>query len=57
MDLVSRATVRTRSLFEAQTRQVQEAIRAAVTHAVKAMRRGSLIEVLMPAVLITGTRQ
>lgn len=56
MDLVSRATVRTRSLFEAQTCQAQEAIRAAVTDAVKAMQKGSVIQVPMPAVLITGTR-
>jgi len=55
MDLVSRATVRTRSLFEAQTDKAKEAIRAFVTEAVESMRKYSMILVPMPAVLITGT--
>lgn len=56
MDLVCSATVRTRSLFEAQTRQAQEAIKVAVSKAAESMRSGSVIRVAMPAVLITAHR-
>lgn len=56
MDLVSRATVRTRALFEAQTPEAQAAIAAAVTDAVSEMQEGGEGSVPMPAMLITATR-
>jgi SAM-dependent methyltransferase len=56
MDLVSRATVRTRSLFEAQTPAAQAAIAAAVTDAVEEMRDAGRLTVPMPAMLITARR-
>ena len=54
IELVSKATVRTRALLDAQTEEAREAITSAVIASVESMRRGDAYEVPMPAVLITA---